>query len=162
VISAHPVTGVGLNTFVAHFPYYSEPRGPKAVSAKYGENWPVVHNSYLVTWSEQGTIGIAFLLGLYGCVLWTGARTARHMLDDRLFAINLGATCGIVAIMVDGIGSFFIDESASERVFFMVVALIFALHYWTQANRPLHARSGGMPRPQLAGAAPPIEAAVNP
>ncbi len=150
MILAHPVFGIGLNTFVARFPEYANPPGPLAVTAKYGENWPVVHNSYLVTWTEQGSIGLALLMALYVVVLWTGARTARHMIDDRMYAINLGATCGIVAIMVDGLSSFFIDQSASERVFFLVVGLIFALSYWTNAN-------WSMPRsstfPQVAAAA---------
>jgi hypothetical protein len=76
-------------------------------------------------------------MALYGTVLWTGFKTARTLLNDMVYALNLGACCGIVAIMVDGIGSFFIDESASERVFWMVVALIVALNEWTKANRPL-------------------------
>jgi putative inorganic carbon (HCO3(-)) transporter len=149
MVMDRPVLGVGLNTFVAHFPQYANPPGREAVNAKYGDLWPVVHNSYLVTWSEQGTIGFALLIGLYGCVLWTGLRTARYMLDDRLFALNLGACCGVVAIMVDGLSSFFIDESASERVFFMVVGLIFALNYWTEANRP---RARVRPAPRTPGA----------
>ena len=82
---------------------------------------------------------------------WTGIRTSRYMLDDRLFAINLGACCGVVAIMVDGISSFFIDKFASERVFFMVVGLIFALNYWTEANRPLHFRARQAARDPVAG-----------
>jgi O-antigen ligase len=151
MIMDHPVLGLGLNTFVFRFPEYSNPPGREAVTATYGEIWPVVHNSYLVTWTEQGTIGLAFLIGLYACTLWTGTRTARYLLDDRLYAINIGACCGVVAIMVDGLSSFFIDESASERVFFMVVGLIFALNYWTMANRGLHAgaaqaRAGGTAR----------------
>ncbi len=154
MVRDYPVFGIGLNTFVAHFPDYAVPPGPEAVTAKYGELWPVVHNSYLVTWSQQGTLGFALLLGLYASILWAGVRTARHLLDDRLYAINLGATCGIVAIMVDGMSSFFIDEAASERVFFMVAGLIFALHYWTVANRPLHARDGARSRVVSGGIVP--------
>ena len=70
------------------------------MTAKYGNTWPVVHNSYLITWSGQGTVGFAFLVGLYLCTLWTGIKSARHVLDDFVYALNLGATCGIVAIMV--------------------------------------------------------------
>jgi putative inorganic carbon (hco3(-)) transporter len=152
MIMAHPVFGIGLNTFVARFPEYANPPGPEAVTAKYGEYWPVVHNSYLVTWTEQGIIGVALLVALYLSVLWTGARTARHMIDDRMYAINLGATCGIVAIMVDGLSSFFIDESASERVFFLVVGLIFALNYWTKANLAMPRGSTFPQVPAAAGA----------
>jgi O-antigen ligase len=105
------------------------------VTREYGKNWPVVHNSYLVTWTEQGTAGFALLVGLYLTALWVGLTTARQLLDDRVYAISLGATCGIFAIMVDGYASFFIDEPAGLRVFWIVLALIFAAHYWTLANR---------------------------
>lgn len=157
MIQDHPIFGIGLNAFVANFPAYANPPGISAVNAKFGDLWPIVHDSYLVTWSEQGTLGLALLVGLYLAILWTGARTARYMVDDRLYAINLGAICGIVAIMVDGISSFFIDESASERVFFMVVGLIFALHYWTQANRPRRGRAAGSPLvPAVGSRRPPL------
>ena len=139
MVKAHPVFGVGVNTFVAHFPQYSEPRGAEAVTLKYGANWPVVHNSYLITWSQQGTLGLICLLSVYGALLWTAWRAMRTLIDDRLYAMSLGAFCGIVAIMIDGLGSFFIDENAGERVFFMVAGLIYALSYWTEEQRRLRA-----------------------
>jgi O-antigen ligase len=139
MIKAHPIFGVGLNTFVAHFPDYSNPPGVEAVNAQYGQLWPVVHDSYLITWTEQGTAGFVFLMALYGGVLWTAAHTARRLVDDRVYAINLGAGCGVVGIMIDGFGSFFIDESASVRVFFLVVGIIYAASYWTRINAPLRA-----------------------
>ena len=145
----HPVFGMGMNSFVAHFPEYSDPPGADAVTAKYGRNWPVVHNSYLVFWTQQGTVGFVCLMGLYFSTLWAGFRTARYLIDDLVFALNLGASCGIVAIMVDGIGSFFINESASERVFFMVVGLVFALHYWTRANLAARRQRAAAPSPEL-------------
>jgi len=83
---------------------------------------------------------------MYGCVLLMGVRSSRHIGDDLIYAINLGACCGIVANMVDGIGSFFIAENPGERVFFMQVALIVAINYWAMANRrvlaPRRAASG--------------------
>ena len=148
MIVDHPVLGLGLNTFVAYLPEYTSPKGPEAVNAKYGSNWPVVHDSYLITWTEQGTVGFAFLVGVYLCILWTAVKSARYVLDDLLYAINLGAACGIVAIMVDGIGSFFVAEEASGRVFWMIVGMIFAINYWTRANR--HLRQGGAAGPAIA------------
>lgn len=146
MIAYKPIFGLGINSFVANLPLFHNPPGPEAVTLTYGENWPVVHNSYLIFWTQQGTVGFALLMGMYATVLWTGLRTARHMLDDRLYALSLGATCGIAAIMVDGIGSFFINESASLRVFWLVVGLIVAARYWTDANLPIR-RSYPAPAP---------------
>jgi len=50
--------------------------------------------------------------------------------------------------MVDGIGSFFVAEEASGRVFWMIVGMIFAINYWTRANR--HLRQGGAAGPAIA------------
>lgn len=134
-----PVLGMGLNSFVARFPAYAPRGGPEQVTAEYGTNWPVVHNSYLITWTEQGTVGFICLLGVYFTLLRAGLRTSRVMLDDIPYALSMGASCGIVAIMVDGIGSFFIDESAGMRVFWMVAALVVAVHDWTRVNQPAYA-----------------------
>jgi O-antigen ligase len=134
MIADKPIFGLGLNSFVAYFPNYAPRPGVSAVVQDYGKIWPVVHDSYLITWTEQGTIGFICLCGLYLSILYTGLMTARRLIHDVVYAINIGATCGIVAIMVDGIGSFFIDEEAGQRVFWMVAALIVAIHRWTRAN----------------------------
>ncbi len=141
MVAAHPVFGLGTNSFVNYLPEYAPRPGPDTVTQEYGSIWPVVHDSYLITWTEQGTVGFTCLCALYLTVLWMGLRTSRHMLNDYAYAINLGACCGIIAIMVDGIGSFFIDENASQRVFWMVVGLIAAVHEWTRANLPPQRRS---------------------
>jgi O-antigen ligase len=148
MITDHPIFGLGLNTFVAHLPFYAEPPGPEAVTLRYGPNWPVVHDSYLITWTEQGTIGFVFLVGLYLCILWCGYRTARRVLDDRISALALGATCGVIGIMVDGIGSFFVAEPAGARVFWLVVGTIMGLDYWTRANYALRRRQLRTATPQ--------------
>jgi hypothetical protein len=134
IIADKPIFGLGLNSFVPEMPVYSKFHGPAGVTREYGKIWPVVHNSYLITWTEQGTVGFCFLMGMYICILWTGYKTTRYFISPLLYSINIGACCGIVAIMFDGLGSFFIDESASERVFWLCVGLIFAIHYWTIAN----------------------------
>ncbi|HEY1384573.1 MAG TPA: O-antigen ligase family protein [Dongiaceae bacterium] len=140
MITDNPIFGLGLNTFVAHLPLYADPPGPEQVTLKYGPNWPVVHDSYLITWTEQGTVGFVLLVGLYLCILWRGFCTARRVLDDRISALALGATCGIIGIMVDGIGSFFVAEPAGARVFWLVVGTIMGLDYWTRANYELRGR----------------------
>jgi putative inorganic carbon (HCO3(-)) transporter len=148
MVEDHPMFGTGINTFVAALPHYGKYGGPKGVTENFGDTWPVVHNAYLIYWSEQGTVGFLLLLGLYGSVLLMGAQSARYMVDDVIYAMNLGACCGLVANMVDGIASFFIAENPSERVFFMLVALIVAINYWTMANRPAR-----VPRPVMANLA---------
>ena len=135
MIEERPIFGMGINSFVAALPYYSKYGGPRGITEHFGETWPVVHNTYLIYWSEQGTVGFLLLIGMYGSLLWMGARSGRYMIDDVIYAINLGACCGIVANMVDGIASFFLAENPSERVFFMEAALLVAINYWTFANR---------------------------
>ncbi|MEM7365049.1 MAG: hypothetical protein AAF525_13580, partial [Pseudomonadota bacterium] len=66
-----------------------------------------------------------------------GAQNLRYHLDPLMHAVNIGAMCGIVALLVDGMASFFIRVPASNRVFWIVVALIVAINYWNRHNYAL-------------------------
>jgi ABC-type transport system involved in cytochrome bd biosynthesis fused ATPase/permease subunit len=52
--------------------------------------------------------------------------------------INIGALCGLVAISVDGMASYYLRTPAPARVFWIVVALVVAIWYWNRLNAPLH------------------------
>jgi hypothetical protein len=50
---------------------------------------------------------------------------------------NLGAACGVIAIMVDGLASFFTRVPAQGRMFWIVAAIIIAADRWNRRNRAL-------------------------
>ena len=137
--------GVGLNTFDYHLADY----GPFTIPRMYelfGEILPVVHNIYMIIWSEQGTVGFLLFLGMHANILWIAIKNLRYRgLSDRVYLISLAAACGVLAIMVDGLSSFFIKVQAFGRVFWIVVGMIVAAHYWSLRSEALRRESAQKP-----------------
>ena len=134
MILAKPILGFGLNTFVFVAPPYTQYGTTQAVMDEYGKALPVVHNIYLLVWSEQGTIGFLLFMALNIYLLILGWRNTKYFDSDVLYMINAGCVAGLMALAVDGMSSFFIRVEGPGRVFILVAALIVAIHYWHQAN----------------------------
>jgi len=135
MILDNPVFGVGLNTYVyAQLPY-GEQKTPGEMQDTYGDIWPVVHNSWLIIWAEQGTIGLAIWVAFHIAVLAAAIRSLK-LKDPLMHALNVGLLSGFVAIMVDGMASFFVKQEATSRVFWITTALILAIDAWRQVNEP--------------------------
>jgi putative inorganic carbon (hco3(-)) transporter len=144
MVREKPLLGFGLNSFVFHMPQYTSYGSPKKISERFGEDWPVVHNIYMLIWAEQGTLGLLLFLGFNLHVLRLGWRNLQRFENDVLFVINIGCVSGFLALILDGLGSFFIRNPACGRMYWIVVALIVAIHYWTKANV---SKAGVRPQP---------------
>jgi O-antigen ligase len=136
MVEARPILGFGLNTFSYEIVGYAPYSVSKLIDL-FGSTWPVVHNIYLLVWAEQGTLGFVLFLGLLGQIFWIGVRNARRCVSERMFMLNIGALCGLVAISIDGLASFFIRVPACGRTFWIVVALVVAADCWTRRNADL-------------------------
>ncbi|MBA4089098.1 MAG: hypothetical protein C0494_00720 [Sphingobium sp.] len=134
MVRDHPLLGVGVNSFVQHLPGRTAYGGTEALTRTFGANWPVVHDIYLLIWTEQGTIGFAcFLLLLIG-LLRTGWRNAIRCADPWLHALNVGALAGLCANLLDGFGSFFLRQMPGARLFWIIAAIIVAIDVWQRRN----------------------------
>lgn len=136
MVGDKPVLGFGLNTFAYHLVGYTQ-YGVGDMIKRFGQVWPAVHNIYLLVWAEQGSIGMLLFIGLHVHVFWLGIQSTRQVLSEKVFMINIGALCGLVAVMLDGFASFFIRVPASGRIFWIVIGLVVAAHYWNQRNAAL-------------------------
>ena len=112
MIKANPVVGVGLNNFgVVLFDYVD----PDQFSA-----WlHIVHNNWLLVWSETGTIGLLFYLVFWLACLVQAIRLVRS--PHRLYAV---VATGILASLL-GTSMFMMVERYSWRVLLVLV--------WVQA-----------------------------
>ena len=98
----------------------------------------MVHNTYMLVWAEQGTIGLLLFLGMHANIFWIAIVNLRYRgLSDRIFLISIASACGVLAIMVDYLSSFFIKVQAFGRVYWIVVGLIVAAYYWNVRNEAL-------------------------
>lgn len=139
MIKDRPVLGFGLNAFVFNSALYVGLGGHEDLTERYGESshWPVVHNIYLLTWAEQGTIGFLLFVGFHIYVLWVGLQNIIRSGNELLFTMNIGLITGFTAIMIDGMASFFIRNAPCGRIYWIVVGLIIAIYYWNNENRPI-------------------------
>jgi len=131
MIRDNPVFGVGLNAYTYNQVHYGRDRSPEALTERYGSLWPAVHNSWLLTWTEQGTVGFLLWVAVHVAVLRVGWRNLR-IGDPLMHALSVGLMAGYIAIMIDGLASFFVRTEAPGRLYWMAVALILAVGYWRE------------------------------
>ena len=136
MIIDHPVLGMGLNTYVFEQLPYGRDKTPEQMTDRYGKYWPAVHNSWVLTWVEQGTIGFILLVGIHITVIRVAIRNLR-IRDPMMHALGVGLFAGFVAIMLDGLASFFIRVEGPARMFWIDLALILAVGFWRRANEEI-------------------------
>lgn len=145
MVKAQPIFGHGLNSWIYNLAEFS----PYSVTKMYdlfGDVFPVVHNVYMIVWSEQGTVGLLLFLGLHAHLLWIAIKNLRYRgLSDQTYMLSIAAACGVLAIMVDGLSSFFIRVQAHGRVFWIVAALIVAVNYWNVRNEAVRRQAAARP-----------------
>ena len=134
MIKDKPILGFGLNTFTFYMPPYTDYGSAGAVMDKYGPNLPVVHDIYLLVWSEQGIVGLLLFLSANAYLLLLAWRNAKCYGDSFLYMVNLGCFAAMLALATDGLASFFIRNDACGRVFIIVAGLIAAIYYWQRDN----------------------------
>jgi O-antigen ligase len=129
MIRDNPVFGVGLNAYTYNQMHYGRDRSPEALTDRYGPLWPAVHNSWLLTWTEQGTLGFLLWVAVHLSVLRVGWGNLR-IRDPHIHAMAAGLLAGYIAIMIDGLASFFVRTEAPGRLYWMAAALILAAGCW--------------------------------
>ena len=133
MIIDNPVFGTGLNHYVfAQLPY-AEQKTATEMTEVYGDYWPAVHNSWMITWAEQGTVGFLLYLAMHIAVIAVGLRNLR-IRDPMMHALSVGLLAGFIAIMIDGLASFFVRQEATARMFWIALGLILAIGYWRRDN----------------------------
>jgi len=155
MVKEKPIFGFGLNSWIYQFTDYSR-YSVLDLYDLFRDVFPVVHNVYMIVWSEQGTVGLLLFLALHANILWIAIKNLRYRgLSDRVSLLSIAAGCGVLAIMVDGMSSFFVKVQAFGRVFWIVVGLLVATHYWNLTNQALRRRTvGAASQDALAGDVP--------
>ncbi len=140
MIKDNPIYGVGLNAFTYFFNAYDETVIP------WGDMPPPVHNIYLLTWAEEGTIGfIAFLL-LQAAFIYFGIKNMRTS-DSHLLTINMGVLGGAMALMVQGMADYTFRGNPVMRTFIALIALLAVMDCLieTEEKKPNSRSSEGPP-----------------
>ncbi len=119
MIKAHPLVGVGLNTYTEMMAEYD----PTGLS-----KWVVTpaHNTFILLTSEAGLFGLGAFLFLLGVVYKEGLRQVRSPVQSQSllsFGILLGLTNHLLRGLVAYIGRF----DVLFLMFFFLISLLFAM-----------------------------------
>jgi O-antigen ligase len=143
MVKDKPILGHGLNQYTYHMAPYTKYGNIGSLHEAYGEQLPVVHNNYLIVWSEQGTVGFIAFLALQFQVIRLGLRNlkVRH---ETLFAVSVGCLCGLFAMMLDWITSFSLRLDAPTRMYWVAIALLCAVDYWWRETQGFRAQASAL------------------
>jgi len=93
IIWDHPILGVGANNSPILMTRYIPPRDNDAWVAR-------IHNKYLLTWAETGTIGLVAYIWFLAAIIRRGWQSWKS--TDRLFsALGLGLTTGVLGMLLN-------------------------------------------------------------
>lgn len=153
---SNPLFGRGLNSFVFQMPPFTRYGSPDAVTAKFGQNWPVVHNVYALIWAEMGAVGAVLFLGFCGSLIAMGIRMLRTA-DELSYAIGAAGLMAFVVFLLDWLASFTLRNDNMARVLFVIIGMVVAAGRLDRTGR---AGAGGAsgndarsaPSPTLEGA----------
>ena len=121
MIRAHPLVGVGTNTFVKAFPSYW------AAGGTFSTIGPYAHNQYLHLAAELGITGLVVFLVLVTRVLCSirPIVTQSGYLTD---VARVGLGSGLVGYLVIGFFESSLFYSQASVIFWLLVSLIMATH----------------------------------
>jgi len=123
IISAFPLFGSGLGTFVSAYPAYEKAAGPELLLTH-------AHNDYLEYMSELGAIGFALLLGAVLYIGISSFRTWRERRNPDVKGIALGGIISLIVILVHSLTDFNLHIPANMLLFSIVLALTFVTAFY--------------------------------
>jgi O-antigen ligase/Flp pilus assembly protein TadD len=148
MIREKPFIGHGLNSFQPYIPNYLT----KIIAADFADGVPedgvtvyegnFAHNEILGTWIETGLIGLALLVWLLSRFFAQAARNLACGAGPLETALNVGAVCGVTAMLGQGMVSYPFRVPASTVSFALLLALVGS----GAASRPFRISCASVPR----------------
>ena len=124
MIKAHPLIGVGANTYMKNYKFFKEsPEYRNVVTSDY----LYAHNNFLHMAAEIGLIGLGVFIWLLYKLFKESARIYRG-LDDRFFkTVSLSLSACLLAFLVNGLTESSMYSSRVAIIFWYLMGLSLAL-----------------------------------
>ncbi len=133
MIKAHPLIGVGINTFMKNYKQYKQyPEYRNVVTADY----LYAHNNFLHLAAEIGLIGLGVFIWLLYRLFRECAKIYKHLDDNFLKLISLSLTGCLIAFLVNGLTESSLYYSRVAVIFWYLTGFSLAL------NKFIHADTG--------------------
>ena len=129
MIKDHPLLGSGLGTFKYNTLRYQArffDQGQNRSLYPYGIA-NQAHNEYLQFWAEIGIIGLAVFIWLMITYFNYGIRYLKREKNEQKQGMVIGLMGAVVAVLVDGIFGFPLHLPATIVLFWLALALTFAM-----------------------------------
>lgn len=125
VIRQYPVFGVGLNNFAEVFQHY-ETTGNSRIMLGVKQ---VVHNLFLLIWTDVGTIGLFAFLLFYLSPIWIAVHTSLHLSGwNRM--ILVGIVAGLIAHLIHGLfDPGFVGSIPISVLIYSLMGVIGCIHF---------------------------------
>ena len=124
MIRAHPIIGVGINTFVKAYALYCRPGN------HFTGLGPYAHNMYLHQAAEFGLVGLGALLAFLGRLGWLLAwrSTSARSLEPSAALMCAGLGAGLCGYLVVGCFESSLFYARGSMIFWFLAGLIVAAH----------------------------------
>jgi O-antigen ligase len=129
MIKAHPVIGVGVNTFVSNYPNYKVPEFNIITPNK-----SYAHNSFLQITAEVGFLGLVIFIWIIYAFLKECGFAYRKIKDNFIKNAVLGLSCGVIGFLLNGLTESNLYYSRLSILFWFVAGLALSAKFLAQAE----------------------------
>lgn len=132
MVKAHPVLGVGVNTFMKNYKKYKEsPEYRNVITSDY----MYAHNNFLHIAGEEGILGLSIFLWLLYKLFRTSISTYNKLKDNFLKHVSLGLILCLFAFLVNGLTESSLYYSRVAMIFWYLVGFSLSLGKFTNVHQ---------------------------
>jgi O-antigen ligase len=142
MIAARPLLGHGFGTYVAVYPQYRLPQ--YFLRRKATNVTDHAHNELLEVAAEQGLIGLAATLWLWGMAVWCGLRAGRQSEGPERRA-TLGLLAAMLVFMIHGLVDVDLRYLPNQSLLWLLMGLVVGRRATLSDPAPFTLRSKTLP-----------------
>lgn len=132
MIKAHPIIGVGANTFMKNYRFYKEaPEYRNIVTSDY----MYAHNNFLHMAAETGLVGLGIFLWLLFRLFTALAAIYKRLKDDYLKITLLSLIICLVSFLVNGLTESSLYSSRLAIIFWYLAGFAMGFKKFTDENK---------------------------
>ncbi|MFC1804526.1 O-antigen ligase family protein [Candidatus Omnitrophota bacterium] len=132
MIKAHPLLGVGANTYMKNYRFYkNSPEYRNIVTSDY----IYAHNNFLHMAAEIGLAGLAVFFWLLYQLFRQGVNIYRKLQDDYLRVLSLSLSACLIAFLINGLTESSLYYSRVSLLFWYLAGFSIALKKFSDADR---------------------------
>jgi len=132
MIKAHPIVGLGVNTYMKNYRFYKEsPEWRNEITADY----MYAHNNFLHMAAEIGLVGLGIFIWVLYKLFKECINIYKSLDDSFLKIISLSLSTSLAAFLINGLTESSLYSSRVAMIFWYMAGFSLALKKFTYANK---------------------------